>query len=346
MKNISILFLMFAITFISCEKEQIIYVADHYDTNNKNLMLVKLNENEQWKAVDLQIEGFQYEEGYTYQLKVKGDKSAISKLASPISLQLVEVVSKSKSEVQASTTKGMEGEWYVIQIKDFVNDTGKNPSFKVFGNQISGNNGCNNFGGNIQFGDDQKVIFGGLFSTKMFCVETANLETAFMNALSKVEKYENTSDILNLIDTGGNVVMVCSLTKMEEKNDNSTQKDIKKEGKILIKSSNQARNYNREWTFDGEKIVLEQSRPTKENKTITLDKKEKEKINQILNKMDFNKLETLEAPSKDHQFDGAIASNLELISGGKTHVVPTFDKGKPPVYIKELIDYIEKLLSK
>lgn len=96
-------------------------------------------------------------------------------------------------------------------------------------------------------------------------------------------------------------------------------KDIKNEGKLMIKSSSQARNYVREWTFDGEQIVLNQSRPQKENKTITLNKKEKEKITQLINKMDFNKLETLEPPSKDHQFDGAPASNLVLTSGGKAY---------------------------
>lgn len=52
------------------------------------------------------------------------------------------------------------------------------------------------------------------------------------------------------------------------------------------------------------------------------------------------KLGTYEAPSKKHQFDGAMAANL-IISVGDTHYTSvTFDDGNPPAEIKALVDEI------
>lgn len=345
MKKFIIFPFLFALILTSCEKEQIIYVADHYDDANQKLMLVKLHEKDDWKAVNVAIEGFQYEEGFTYKLKVKGKKIDFLNASFPKKLQLIAVMSKEKvKNIEPQSINSMDGAWEVIAIKDFENTTGRNPTFKINGSEISGNNACNSFGGNIQKKDNQNIKFAGLFSTKMFCVETAQLETQFMNALNKVEKYQNTGDILNLLDVDGKILMVCTTMKSKVENDNSTQKESEK--KVLITYSTRSRNFVSDWTFDGDKIVFEKSRPTKETKIITLDKKEKEKISQYIKKWDFKKLETLAAPSKEHQSDGAHAIVFQLTSGGKKYVVPTFDNGNPPVYIKELVDYIEKLLSK
>lgn len=52
------------------------------------------------------------------------------------------------------------------------------------------------------------------------------------------------------------------------------------------------------------------------------------------------KLGTYEAPSKKHQFDGAMAANL-IISVGDTHYSSvTFDDGNPPAEIKALVDEV------
>jgi len=57
-------------------------------------------------------------------------------------------------------------------------------------------------------------------------------------------------------------------------------------------------------------------------------------------KVKVESLETLEVPSKKHQFDGALAANLQIIKGGTTYQSATFDDGNPPAEIKELVEKI------
>jgi len=56
------------------------------------------------------------------------------------------------------------------------------------GKKISGNGSCNRFGGQYQ-SDGQSLQFGALFSTKMFCQEMQEIESAFLRNLSLVNRY-------------------------------------------------------------------------------------------------------------------------------------------------------------
>lgn len=60
----------------------------------------------------------------------------------------------------------------------------------------------------------------------------------------------------------------------------------------------------------------------------------------LYKKVKPEKLETLVPPSKKHQFDGALAANLKIITKGNTYQSSTFDHGNPPAEIKELTDKI------
>jgi hypothetical protein len=57
-------------------------------------------------------------------------------------------------------------------------------------------------------------------------------------------------------------------------------------------------------------------------------------------KINLDNLETLEVPSKKHQFDGAMAATLTITANGKTYTTPTFDHGNPPAEVKPLVDKI------
>jgi hypothetical protein len=57
-------------------------------------------------------------------------------------------------------------------------------------------------------------------------------------------------------------------------------------------------------------------------------------------KLNLDKLETFEAPSKKHQFDGAMAATLKITVDGKEYSTQTFDHGNPPAEIKELVEKI------
>lgn len=60
-------------------------------------------------------------------------------------------------------------------------------------------------------------------------------------------------------------------------------------------------------------------------------------------KVGLDKLETLEAPTKKHQFDGAMGASLTITVDGKAYSTVTFDHGNPPDEIKTLVENIIEL---
>jgi len=55
---------------------------------------------------------------------------------------------------------------------------------------------------------------------------------------------------------------------------------------------------------------------------------------------DVNTIRDLEAPSKKHQYDGALAATLTINVADQVYNSSTFDHGNPPAEIKPLVDKI------
>ncbi len=106
--------------------------------------------------------------------------------------------------------KELKGSYEVVEIKG-ENVTGKGVTLNINsseeGNRISGNNGCNEYGGSITIDDNGKVSIGQLLSTKMYCAQTAQLENKYMSQLGKVNQYKMDNDLLVLMDAKGNIII-------------------------------------------------------------------------------------------------------------------------------------------
>jgi heat shock protein HslJ len=81
-------------------------------------------------------------------------------------------------------------------------------------NRISGNNSCNQYSGSFTSPEGNQVNLGPIMGTKMYCVENAKTETAYMNALALVKKAELKNEVLMLMDEDGSV-----LIKAKKKNE-------------------------------------------------------------------------------------------------------------------------------
>jgi hypothetical protein len=73
-----------------------------------------------------------------------------------------------------------------------------------------------------------------------------------------------------------------------------------------------------------------------------LSQEEKADIINLLSKIDINALTELEPPSKTHQYDAAPAAFLKITKGDTEFMTPSFDHGKPP---KAISNIVEKILS-
>lgn len=106
MKYYLILILLCLIT-ISCHnhKETIMYINNHEEScvgvAPQKCLLIKFNTVDDWQYFYNTIEGFEYESGYFYKLKIK-KQSIENPPADGSSLKyiLVEIIEKSQSEIE------------------------------------------------------------------------------------------------------------------------------------------------------------------------------------------------------------------------------------------------------
>ncbi|MBL7743447.1 MAG: META domain-containing protein [Chitinophagaceae bacterium] len=77
--------------------------------------------------------------------------------------------------------------------------------FRTADGKISGNGSCNSFGGKLTI-DGNTLIFGNIFSTKMYCSDVQSVEDDFFKQLQKVTRYEIKGNKLLLFE-GDNLVL-------------------------------------------------------------------------------------------------------------------------------------------
>lgn len=131
----------------------------------------------------------------------------------PISVLLMRVAEKSPPE--GSTEAGsIEGtSWRLSSLGGEDADAGitSTLTFDDDGN-VSGNGGCNRFGGPATF-DGAKLKFGDLFSSMMACEEPKmKQEAAFLAALEKTASYTVEDGTLTLLDQAGAAVATLTAT--------------------------------------------------------------------------------------------------------------------------------------
>jgi heat shock protein HslJ len=87
----------------------------------------------------------------------------------------------------SSVKPDISGDWKLVSYGDAVNSTSALPdidtSIKFENGQMSGNVGCNGFGGSYELKND-KVTFSGIMSTLMFCEQTSAQEQGVLGVFS------------------------------------------------------------------------------------------------------------------------------------------------------------------
>lgn len=101
------------------------------------------------------------------------------------------------------------------------------------------------------------------------------------------------------------------------------------------------RGSNKEVTITRDKVEVKELRLGKNiEATYPLSKDNWSKLTALAKKVNLDKMETLEAPTKAHQYDGAMAAHLIITASDATYRSVTFDDGNPPAEIKALVDEV------
>ncbi len=115
-------------------------------------------------------------------------------------LFLVFIVMNCSPRLSPDATWGRQ-QWVVVELKGVpVQQSGGRRDahiiFDVAEKRFSGNGGCNQLSGNYTV-DKREIRFTDVTSTKMSCNDI-NFETAFLNELARVDRYEMNDNELRL----------------------------------------------------------------------------------------------------------------------------------------------------
>jgi len=168
---------------------------------------------QEWERYTGEIRGFNYQEGFIYTIQVK---KIMHEMATPSGdtfyYKLVKIIGKKKDP--NATIKLSYSKYYIWEYLDgktFKEFKILNAyiQFDVTANQVSGNDGCNGFGGTIKSITHKTIKFGPLMGTLMACPDLNNSDFKIKQLLEKVNGYRLDGIDLELLQ-GNKTVLKCS----------------------------------------------------------------------------------------------------------------------------------------
>ncbi len=168
-----------------------------------------------WSNFYDNIEGFNYEPGNIYKLKVKEEarpKNEVAADASSIKYTLIEVLEKKQDMRLRLNDIWTLQEVYGKDIEKFKSSKeleNKDPyiEINIAKNMINGFDGCNRINGMIASSTDKDLKFGNILVTRMLCKDM-DLPTRYNDALKFVRHYKIENNKLYLQTKDGNTIMI------------------------------------------------------------------------------------------------------------------------------------------
>ena len=189
-------------------------LVDCVGVANQKCLLVKENPEEEYTLFYDQIEGFEYEKGYEYELLVQ-EEQVENPPADASSIRWVLVSVESKEPAGDMDAVQLEGTEWIL--KSYLNQEGQlvEPLAGTFTSanfedgQVNGNASCNNYFGGYEV-DGSSLSMGPLASTEMFCGNPPGVmdqEMAFLSAMGSAAEFKIDAGQLVLFDKAGETIL-------------------------------------------------------------------------------------------------------------------------------------------
>jgi heat shock protein HslJ len=189
-------------------QSKMLIIADHLENcvgvGPQSCMLVKENPDDEWTYFYDQIEGFEYEEGYTYELLVNEipvPNPAAD--ASSLRYELKNIISKTPTLINDDLVK----EWTVIKIKG-LEQLSSSPTmiFEKEDTKVAGFAGCNNYFSTYKVSGNE-LSFGPAGATRKLCPDMS-VEDSFFKNLPNIARFEIVKKELYLYDQNDELLIL------------------------------------------------------------------------------------------------------------------------------------------
>lgn len=166
------------------------------------LQIKRLNE-ERFNVLRQNIDGFRYAPGFYYVLEVRSSNTGY---------RLYRILAQVRTDDVAQPIplpfpQNLSGvEWRLTRIEGrTINSEKAMIKFDQQNDRVSGNGGCNAFGGTLRK-NGSEIRIGQVISTKMFCQDSSDIENQFFRNLDRVTRYSFVSGNLQLF-SGNRVIL-------------------------------------------------------------------------------------------------------------------------------------------
>ncbi len=187
--------------------EHVFYVAPYTELcGEAECLLVRETLAEQWEQRPNNIDGFVYEAGYTYKLRIAevADENGTT-------FTLVEELSREGSFENNATAEPVENRqtWYLdyMLTNDISLDT--NITLQFGESTIAGTGGCNEYRASFSADAAETIVIDTIDATRQMCSErVSQQERDFFDALAMISQYEQTdSGTLIFKDLAGQPIL-------------------------------------------------------------------------------------------------------------------------------------------
>jgi len=96
---------------------------------------------------------------------------------------------------------------YIVKELNGKKELVVNPTIVFADNAVSGNSGCNRYGGKFTI-TGNKIKFGALMGTKMYCEDFMHIEKDFLDAMSKADYFKIDGNRLLLFDEANKLLLI------------------------------------------------------------------------------------------------------------------------------------------
>lgn len=172
--------------------EHVFYVAPQTEVcGEAECLLVRDTLADEWEQRSNDIEGFIYEAGYTYKLRVEEISAETG-----ITYVLAEELSREGSFENNATAEPEENlqTWYLDYMLTNAISLDTDITLQFGDETIIGMGGCNEYRAGYTAGDEETLVIDTIDATKQICSElVSQQERDFFDALAMISHYEQTA---------------------------------------------------------------------------------------------------------------------------------------------------------
>lgn len=246
-------------------------------------------------------------------------------------LMMMESCNSTKETVVISSENvdKLSGTYSISQIEGYSTISAElSITFEDATNKVTGFAGCNTFFGTYHLAN-KSMTFKAIATTKKYCqMEINNLENQFLRALKRANTVSINENIMSLLVNDTLLLTAKKRHALKGKNNS----------KIIYQALSRGSFEYVEISESG--VLVSSDRNLINSKNYKCYKEDWEAINSLINDLNLDAFEDLEAPTGKRLFDGAPHATLVIKQGDKDFKTPSFDGGFPPEAIEALVNKV------